>query len=48
MGKDWIIKAVVAEPDDKAIAYLADSKEATAVSKLSLLGLAEREYSYWL
>lgn len=37
--------AVVAEPDEKARAYEAPSRAATACSKLSRLGLEEREYS---
>ena len=38
--------AVVAEPEEKARACLACSSAAIACSKLSLLGLELREYSY--
>ena len=45
-ASDWRIIAVVAEPEEKARAYFACSRAATAFSKLSRLGFEDREYSY--
>lgn len=46
MARDCRIVAVVAEPDEKARAWRACSKAATAVSKLCLFGLDDLVYSY--
>ena len=46
-ASDWRMIAVVAEPEENARAYFACSRAATAASKLSRLGLEDREYSYW-
>lgn len=42
-ARDWRMVAVVAEPEEKARAYLACSRAATAVSKLSLDHLLAEE-----
>lgn len=38
-ARDWRMFAVAAEPEEKARAYLACSRAATACSKLSLEGV---------